>query len=685
MDLYRTLWETSFDPERGHDRTLNEFFVFDRLITSEDDWVITPNNDTIYLRAFLDLRAEPMILVIPPMGDRQYWVPVSDMRHDFDANLSWDTVGARGGAFALCPPGWQGLLPEGVKRIDMGTPIIWMLPRIAVDGAADLPAAVALQKQFRLVPLSQWGAAEVTRPKPDPADFPRFTRAELTDAKAYFTTLNTVLRLSPRTRPPDGRGDGGLAARDRDGPGHRVRLGEALAAGATRPRTGNSGRAPDHRRTHAARRAHRQQLAGRPSRQADERRSHDRGGRGDARPALEPGEISTYDLSLLRRRQRAARRQQALCPATSIPPAAGRRLLVGHDVLGRNRLFVPNPIDRYSFGDRTKGTVYGKDGSFEIYLQHEEPTDPKERANWLPAPKGRFYLVTRHYSPRGPILTGDWTPPIATWAELSDFGGLLVYEVPAGPTGGLINDVWQRVVSDTGMVGPERGQGGKFLIVLEGTRFPENHGADFVVTSKTNTILIGTRILTPDPEEGERILNAHKLYGLGQESKIRIFEAPNRNWWNYQPRGMEYWKVVHQAIQLNPVEERDMAMMQGLRNVGIEKGKPFNPTDAQKKTAGGGGSRRRDLGDGQQLPEARSRQALGGRSEVPVAVHPLHAEPARPDGGHAHGDRCARRLHLRGHHDVTAASHDEPRRRRHPVPRRLQGRRRPVAGWRQGL
>ena len=102
MDLYRTLWETSFDPGRGHDRTLNEFFVFDRLITSKDDWVITPNNDTIYLRAFLDLRKEPIILVIPPMGDRQYWVPVSDMWHDFDANLSWDTVGARGGASSPC-------------------------------------------------------------------------------------------------------------------------------------------------------------------------------------------------------------------------------------------------------------------------------------------------------------------------------------------------------------------------------------------------------------------------------------------------------------------------------------------------------------------------------------------------------------------------------------------------------
>ena len=55
MDLYRTLWETSFDPERGHDRTLNEFFVFDRLVTSADDWAVTANEDVIYLRAFLDL------------------------------------------------------------------------------------------------------------------------------------------------------------------------------------------------------------------------------------------------------------------------------------------------------------------------------------------------------------------------------------------------------------------------------------------------------------------------------------------------------------------------------------------------------------------------------------------------------------------------------------------------------
>ena len=77
-------------------------------------------------------------------------------------------------------------------------------------------------------------------------------------------------------------------------------------------------------------------------------------------------------------------------------------------------LFVESAINRYSLGDRTEGLVYNDDGSLEIYLQHQEPTDPKKRANWLPAPRGPFYLALRHYSPQAPILNGDWEPtPVA--------------------------------------------------------------------------------------------------------------------------------------------------------------------------------------------------------------------------------------------------------------------------------
>jgi hypothetical protein len=412
MDLYRTLWETSFDPGRGHERTVNEFFHFDRLITSKDDWVVTPNEDTIYSRMFFDLRKEPMILVIPPTP-RQYWFPISDMRHDFDATLSWDTVGARGGAFALCAPGWQGVLPEGVQRVDISTPIGWMLPRFAVNGAADLPAAVALQKQVRFVPLSQWGAANVARPKPAPADFPRFTRSELTDAKAYFTTLNTLLRLSPRLgHPMDDAMAGWLREIGMD-PATRFdwdKLSPQARRGLERA-TADAHRIIAERMPRAVPIVNNWQLA-----RLDKRKSGD--------PVIaaaaamlgllwNPREVSTYDVAFVDGGGAPLDgKNRYVIRFAEQPPVNAFWSLTMYSA--ETQIFVPNAINRYSVGDRTQGMVAGKDGSVEIFLQADEPTDPRERANWLPAPKGRFYLVTRHYSPKAAILTGDWVPPPIT-------------------------------------------------------------------------------------------------------------------------------------------------------------------------------------------------------------------------------------------------------------------------------
>ncbi len=410
MDLYRTLWETSFDPDRGHDRTLNEFFVFDRLVDSSDDFIVTPNNDTIYLRAFVDLRAEPVVLVIPPMGDRQFWVPISDMWHDHDANLSWDTIGSRGGAFALTAPGWQGVLPDGVARNEMSTPLGWLFPRIAVAGPDDLSAAVELQKGFALVPLSQWGAAEVTRPAPEAADFPRFTRAELTDAREYFTTMNEVLRLSPRQgNPVDAAMAGWLAELTMD-PATGFDW-EALSPEAQR---GLERAVADAHRIIAERMprivpiVNNWQLA-----RLDPRVSDDPVFAASASMLgilWNPAEINTYDVAFFDGAGAALDgRNSYVLRLDPPPPVDGFWSVTMYSA--ETMIFVPNAIDRYSLGDRTEGAVHGEDGSIEIILQHAEPTDPVERANWLPAPEGPFYLVTRHYSPRPEILTRDWVPP----------------------------------------------------------------------------------------------------------------------------------------------------------------------------------------------------------------------------------------------------------------------------------
>jgi len=73
-------------------------------------------------------------------------------------------------------------------------------------------------------------------------------------------------------------------------------------------------------------------------------------------------------------------------------------------------LLVPNPIDRYSIGDRTPGLQFAADGSLTIYLQQESPGPDKE-SNWLPAPEGEYRPVMRMYQPKSEVLSGGYALP----------------------------------------------------------------------------------------------------------------------------------------------------------------------------------------------------------------------------------------------------------------------------------
>jgi hypothetical protein len=72
---------------------------------------------------------------------------------------------------------------------------------------------------------------------------------------------------------------------------------------------------------------------------------------------------------------------------------------------------VDNPIDRYSIGDRTPGLHYANDRSLTVAIQRDPPTDPDQRANWLPAPPGDFRPVMRLYQPGQPIFDGTYQLP----------------------------------------------------------------------------------------------------------------------------------------------------------------------------------------------------------------------------------------------------------------------------------
>ena len=78
---------------------------------------------------------------------------------------------------------------------------------------------------------------------------------------------------------------------------------------------------------------------------------------------------------------------------------------------------VTNPLKRFRIGDRTRGLTYGDDGSLTVYIQSERPPNDLE-SNWLPAPRDRFVMILRAYSPRKVVVdhSNQW-PPVQKTGE----------------------------------------------------------------------------------------------------------------------------------------------------------------------------------------------------------------------------------------------------------------------------
>jgi hypothetical protein len=90
------------------------------------------------------------------------------------------------------------------------------------------------------------------------------------------------------------------------------------------------------------------------------------------------------------------------------PPVRGFWSL---SIYNEHHFFVANPINRFSVGTKNQDLKLAADGSLTIYVQADAPSDPVQRANWLPAPKGDFSLYVRAYWPKAEVMEGSWTPP----------------------------------------------------------------------------------------------------------------------------------------------------------------------------------------------------------------------------------------------------------------------------------
>jgi hypothetical protein len=162
--------------------------------------------------------------------------------------------------------------------------------------------------------------------------------------------------------------------------------------------------------------------------------------------------------------------------------------------------------------------------------------------------------------------------------------GPVVWEIPPGAIVGSIMDFSQRAQGDFGLPGPDKGQGVKLLILGPDQKVPENTDGYCVIQLPTDTAMMGLRIINPG--EVEELSSKLKLYPFGKRDNppdSKLIFAGKENFFMAQPKGMAYWECLNKVIQREPVAERDRFFMAMLRSLGMEKDKPFEPDERQRK------------------------------------------------------------------------------------------------------
>jgi hypothetical protein len=183
-----------------------------------------------------------------------------------------------------------------------------------------------------------------------------------------------------------------------------------------------------------------------------------------------------------------------------------------------------------------------------------------------------------------PILTANQTTPYTvTYVDLSV--APYYVEIPAGRIGGLILDIYQRPQADLGILGPDGGKGGKYLLVGPGQEAPEGHDAQWVINSNCNLVFLGTRIIGYATEERDKLRRQHFVYKVGDSKEDQKFipGSATPKWVGAQSTGLQYWQDVYDVLKNEPVEGVNRMILTLVRDSGISRSKGFHPNDEQKE------------------------------------------------------------------------------------------------------
>ena len=168
--------------------------------------------------------------------------------------------------------------------------------------------------------------------------------------------------------------------------------------------------------------------------------------------------------------------------------------------------------------------------------------------------------------------------------------GPVVLEIPPADEGsitGSIMDCWQTALEDVGPAGVDKGKGGKYLILPPGYKDPVPAGYITLPSGNYLGYALLRSILKSGSAEDVAKAVAYakriKLYPLSQAANppgTTFVDAIDAVFDATIPYDRRFFASLDRMVQTEPFLERDKAMIDPLRSVGIHKGKPFTP-DAQ--------------------------------------------------------------------------------------------------------
>ena len=170
------------------------------------------------------------------------------------------------------------------------------------------------------------------------------------------------------------------------------------------------------------------------------------------------------------------------------------------------------------------------------------------------------------------------------WLDLKD-GPMVVESAPN--TLGILDDFWFGHVTDLGNAGPDKGKGGKFLILPPGYEgaVPEGY---HTFESRTYGNWLLWRGFLEEGDAGPAVANLKAnthIYPLAQRDAPPPAEFVNlsgKSFNTIHANDFSFFEEVHEVLQEEPVDALDPELLGLLASIGIEKGQPFAPDDRMR-------------------------------------------------------------------------------------------------------